>query len=129
MGRIREYIRVNGKKFWTLFDSGARNTYIVPAVASHPVTTKLPKSFKSALGGKVRKTTTAALLVAQVEGHSISTNAMVIDDIGNDEDAKPIQPGAIRGMTAAARGRSLYLPTFEHMVGSQGDKSMRAKWL
>jgi hypothetical protein len=91
MGRIREYIRVNGKKFWTLFDSGARNTYIVPAVASHLVTTKLPKSFKSALGGKVRKTATAALLVAQVEGHNISTNAMVIDDIGNDEDAKPIQ--------------------------------------
>jgi hypothetical protein len=88
MGRIREYIRVNGKKFWTLFDSGARNTYIVPAVACHLVTTKLPKSFKSAMGGKVRKT---ALLVAQVEGHSISTNAMVIDDIGNDEDAKPIQ--------------------------------------
>ncbi len=91
MGRIREYIRVNGKKFWTLFDSGARNTYIVPAVAAHLATTKLPKSFKSALGGKVRKTATAALLVAQVEGHNISTNAMVIDDIGDDEDAKPIQ--------------------------------------
>ena len=91
MGRIREYIRVNGKKFWTLFDSGARNTYVVPAVACHLVTTKLPKSFKSAMGGKVRKTAMAALLVAQVEGHSISTNAMVFDDIGNDEDANPIQ--------------------------------------
>jgi hypothetical protein len=91
MGRIREYIRVNGKKFWTLFDSGARNTYVVPAVARHLVTTKLPKPFKSAMGGKVRKTATAALLVAQVEGHSVSTNAMVVDDIGNDEDAKPIQ--------------------------------------
>ncbi len=91
MGRIREYIRVNGQKFWTLFDSGARNTYIVPAVASLLATTKLPKAFKSALGGKVRKTATAALLVAQIDGHSISTNAMVIDDIGNDEDAKPIQ--------------------------------------
>ena len=66
MGRIREYIRVNGKKFWTLFDSGARNTYIVPAVASHLATTKLPKPFKSAMGGKVRKTAMAALLVAQV---------------------------------------------------------------
>jgi hypothetical protein len=43
------------------------------------------------MGGKVRKTSTAALLVAQVEGYNISTNAMVIDDIGNDEDAKPIE--------------------------------------
>ena len=91
MGRVREYIRVNGKKFWTLFDSGARNTYVVPAVASHLATTKLPKSLRSALGGKVRKTATAALLVAQVEGHNISTNAMVIDNIGDDEDAKPIE--------------------------------------
>ncbi|MGA2065855.1 MAG: aspartyl protease family protein [Thermoguttaceae bacterium] len=91
MGRIREYIRVNGRKFWTLFDSGARNTYVVPAVARHLATTKLPKPFKSAMGGKVRKTATAALLVAQVEGHNVSTNAMVVDGIGDDEDAKPIQ--------------------------------------
>jgi hypothetical protein len=70
MGRIREYIRVNGKQYWTLFDSGARNTYVIPRVASRLATTKLPKPLRSALGGKVRKTTTAALLVAQVEGHS-----------------------------------------------------------
>lgn len=91
MGRIREYIRVNGKKYWTLFDTGARNTYIIPQVASLLATTKLPRPFRSALGGKVRKTTTAALLVAQVEGHSVSTNAMVVDDIGKDEESKSIE--------------------------------------
>jgi hypothetical protein len=91
MGRIREYIQVNGKKCWTLFDSGARNTYVIPEVASLLARTKLPKPFKSALGGKVRKTSMAALLVAQVEGHNISTNAMVVADIGKDEDAKPIE--------------------------------------
>jgi hypothetical protein len=91
MGRIREYIRVNHKKCWTLFDSGARNTYVVPEVAALLATTKLPKPFKSAMGGKVKKTSTAALLVAQVEGHNISTNALVVDDIGQDEDAKPIE--------------------------------------
>lgn len=91
MGRIREYIRVNGKKCWTLFDSGARNTYVVPRVASLLARTKLPKPFKSALGGQIKKTATAALLVAQVQGHHISTNAMVIDEIGLDEDEKPIE--------------------------------------
>jgi hypothetical protein len=91
MGRIREYIRVNGKKFWTLFDSGARNTYIVPAVAAHLKTTKLPKAFRSSLGGGVKKATEGAFLTAEVEGHKLFTNAMVIDDIGNDEDARPIQ--------------------------------------
>src|SRR5947209_6510372 len=91
MGRIREYIRVNGKKCWTLFDSGARSTYVIPEVASLLARTTLPKIFKSAIGGKVNKMATAALLVAKVEGHDISTNAMVIDEIGKDEDAKPIE--------------------------------------
>jgi hypothetical protein len=91
MGRIREYIRVNGKRFWTLFDTGARNTYVVPEVASLLATTKLPKPFRSALGGNIKKTTKAALLVAKVEGHNVTTNAMVIDDIGKDEEAKRIE--------------------------------------
>ena len=91
MGRIREYIRVNGKKFWTLFDSGARNTYIVPAVAALLKTTKLPRAFRSSLGGGIKKATEAAILTAEVQGHKLFTNAMVIDDIGDDEDAKPIQ--------------------------------------
>ena len=91
MGCIREYIRINGKKCWTRFDSGARNTYVVPGVASLLATTKLPKQSKSALGGAVKKVSVAALLVAQVEGHNISTNAMVIGEIGKDEDGKPIE--------------------------------------
>jgi Aspartyl protease len=91
MGRIRENILVNGKPFWTLFDSGARNTYIVPAVAALLTTTKLPNVFRSSLGGGVKKATKAAVLTAEVQGHKLFTHAMVIDDIGDDEDAKPIQ--------------------------------------
>jgi hypothetical protein len=91
MGRIREYIQVNGKKYWTLFDSGARNTYVTPQVASHLATSKLPTPFKSALGGTVKKGSTAALLVGKVEGHQISTNALVIKSIGKDEDGRSIE--------------------------------------
>lgn len=90
MGRVREHIKVNGKKCWTLFDTGARNTYIVPAVATLLSTTKLPATFRSGLGGKVKKATAAAVLNAQVQGHKISTHALVIDEIGPDEDGKPI---------------------------------------
>ena len=91
MGRVREHIQVNGKKCWTLFDTGARNTYVVPAVAARLATAKLPKPFRSALGGTVKKATKGALLVAKVRGHSISTNALVINEIGKDEDGKPIE--------------------------------------
>ena len=91
MGRVREHIKVNGKKFWTLFDTGARNTYVVPAVASRLVTSKLPKTFRSALGGGIKQTREAAVLNADVQGCKISTHAMVLDEIGKDEDGKPIE--------------------------------------
>ena len=91
MGRVREHIRVNGKKCWTLFDRGARNTYVVPAVAALVVTAKLPKPFRSALGGGVKKATKGAFLNAEVQGHKLFTTAMVVDEIGKDEDGKPIE--------------------------------------
>lgn len=91
MGRIREYIEVDGKKCWTLFDSGARNTYVVPEVAALLTTTKLAEPFRSALGGRVQKTSQGAWLNAKVQGHNLFTNAMVIDEIGEDEDGKPIE--------------------------------------
>ena len=91
MGRVREYIKVNGKKCWTLFDTGARNTYVIPAIGSLLTTAELTKPFRSALGGSVRKATRAAVLNAQIEGHKISAHAMVIDEIGTDQDGKPIE--------------------------------------
>lgn len=91
MGRIRQMIHVNAPKFWTLFDSGARNTYVVPKVASLLRTSKLKKPFRSALGGKIKETVETALLEADVEGHRISAHAMVIDEIGNDENGTTIE--------------------------------------
>lgn len=91
MGRIREYIKVNDKKCWTLFDSGAQNTYVVPRVARLLVTKKLSKLFRTPLGGGTKKTAIAAILDADIQGHKIVTNAMVIDEIGHDKEGKPIE--------------------------------------
>ncbi len=91
MGRIREYIKVHGQKCWTLFDTSARNTYVIAEVAKLLPTSRLPKPFRSALGGKDRRATHAAVLDAEVQGRWISTHAMVLDEIGKDEDGKPIE--------------------------------------
>jgi len=91
MGRIRKMIQVDGQDCWTLFDSGARNTYVIPTVASLLTTKKLNKPFRSALGGKVRDVRDAAILEAELEGRPITTQAVVVDDIGKDEDGKPIE--------------------------------------
>ena len=90
MGRIRQMIKVDGQECWTLFDTGARNTYVVPAVAQLLMTSKTLHPIRSALGGNVKETDTTALLQAEVEGRLISTHAMVVDEIGNDEDGIPI---------------------------------------
>ena len=91
MGRIRQTIHVDGRTCWTLFDTGARNTYVIPAVAEVLKTSRTPATIRTALGGAVRETHTAALLEAEIQGHAISTHAFVIDEIGKDEDGAPIE--------------------------------------
>jgi hypothetical protein len=84
-------IKVDGRECWTLFDTGARNTYVVPSVAQLLKTSSTPGTFRSAIGGVVKETNTAALLEAEIEGRPISTHALVVDDIGADEDGTPIE--------------------------------------
>jgi len=84
-------VKVNGRECWTLFDSGARNTYIVPPVSSLLITSRTKKPFRSAIGGRVKESSETALLEAEIEGRRISTHAMVVDEIGNDETGKPIE--------------------------------------
>lgn len=91
MGRIKQAIKVDGLECWTLFDTGARNTYVTPDVAKVLNTTPMPHAFHTALGGAVRETKTSAILHAEIEGHLIATHAMVIEEIGKDEDGKPIE--------------------------------------
>jgi len=91
MGRVRENIEIKGQKSWTLFDTEARNTYIVPQVAALLTTSQMPKPYRSALGGKTHEATQAAVLDAKIEGCEVSTHAMVLDEIGKDEDGKTIE--------------------------------------
>ena len=84
-------IDVQGRPSWTLFDSGARNTYVIPDVASRLTTSEVSRPIRSALGGSVQETSTTALLEAEIEGHPISTHAMVIDHIGQDDDGRQIE--------------------------------------
>src|SRR5712692_1535899 len=90
MGRVRENTKVDGRKCWTLFDTGARNTYVAAKVAALLAPTKMAKPFRSAFGGTVKKSTQAAVLNAQIQGFKVSTHAMVVDEIGKDEEGKTI---------------------------------------
>lgn len=74
-----------------MFDTGARNTYVIPSVAQVLKTSTMLCAFRTALGGEVRETKTSAILEAEIEGHPIATHALVIEEIGKDEDGKPIE--------------------------------------
>jgi hypothetical protein len=91
MGRVRQAIDVDGRKCWTLFDTGARNTCVVRSVADVLTTSRTPQPIRTALGGDVKETDTAALLEARIEGRPVSTHALVIDEIGRDENGTPIE--------------------------------------
>jgi hypothetical protein len=74
-----------------MFDTGSRNTYVRREVAKLLVTSKALEPRKVGLGGAIREAKETAILKAQVDGHSVETQAYVLDDIGQDEDGKPIE--------------------------------------
>jgi hypothetical protein len=90
MGRIRREIEIGGRARWTLFDSGARNTYVVPDVADACKAAELPVARSAALGGKTQQIKKTCLIAANIDGHPVETHASVIDEIGKDEDGRPI---------------------------------------
>ena len=91
MGRIKELVKVDGLECWTLFDTGARNTYVTSSVARVLTVTPLPQILRTSLGGGVKEATSATVLQAEIEGRPISTHALVLESIGDDEDGRPIE--------------------------------------
>jgi hypothetical protein len=90
MGRIRTFSKLNGRKLWTLFDSGSRNTYIAKLAARGLNRERLSEPRKALLGGKPHSIKEVCHLDVVIEGRSVDTLARVIDDIGKDDDGKPI---------------------------------------
>ena len=91
MGRIRGEIAVGGQKRWTLFDSGARHSYIVSDAAAALGVKDLPVQRTTALGGKTHTVRQVCLVFANVEDHALDFEANVVDEIGNDEDGRRIE--------------------------------------
>ena len=91
MGRIRSEIVVGGRKRWTLFDSGARHSYIVADAAPPAEVKTLPVERPAALGGRSHKIRQVCLVFAEVEGHSLDFEANVVEEIGDDEDGRRIE--------------------------------------
>lgn len=90
MGRIRESVDVKGRPCWTLFDSGARNSYITEKAAEQLHVEAVSSNRAFALGGKQHHISKACIVQASVEGHPVEFHANVIDEIGKDEEGRSI---------------------------------------
>ncbi len=91
MGRIRLEMDVAGHPCWTLFDSGARNSYIVRSATNGLDRQPLAVPRTSALGGQVHKVEEVCLVFARLEGQPLEIKASVLENIGQDEDGRPIE--------------------------------------
>jgi hypothetical protein len=76
---------------WTLFDSGARNTYIVADCVESLAASDIPEPQPSALGGRTHVVTRECLLVGRVNGYAVSVDARIVAEIGRDEEDKRIE--------------------------------------
>ncbi len=91
MGRACELIKIGGQECWTLFDTGVRSTYILNVATDKLRKTVTHHPIRTALGGSVKETRCTALLQAEVQGHLVSTQALVVDEIGKDGDGRRIE--------------------------------------
>jgi hypothetical protein len=91
MGRVRAEVIVAGRTFWALFDTGARNTYVVAEVASLLPTFPLDTAEPVALAGRVHHVERECRLSSLVEGLPIRVTARILEEIGTDEQGKRIE--------------------------------------
>jgi hypothetical protein len=91
MTRVRANVIVVGRNCWTLFDGGARNTYVVQDLASLLPIFELEKPEPVSLGGRVHKVMRECRLTCLVEGLHVRTHARVLEEIGTDEEGKRIE--------------------------------------
>jgi len=91
MGRVRTNVIVAGKRYWALFDTGARNTYVAQNVAENLPTFGLKNPEPVSLGGMEHHVTKNCWLECIIEGLPVRGHARVLDRIGIDEEGRNIE--------------------------------------
>lgn len=90
MGRIRTEVSVNGRKFWTLFDSGSRNCYLTEAAARGIRRETLKATHKVGLGGRTHTLKTLCVVQGKIGGKPFEADAYVVSVLRKDDTGRPL---------------------------------------
>jgi hypothetical protein len=90
MGRIRKEIDVDGRKCWTLFDSGARNSYITRTAVGEMDRSELKNPVPIRLGGGEHTIREVCNIQGWLDGHALHFQAGIVEEIGRDEMGRDI---------------------------------------
>ncbi len=88
MGRIVKEIEIDGKKLNALFDTGSMNTYILKRAVLPAELKTLKYPFHIGLGGEAKEIREMCVLEGEIEGLGFSTDAYIVDNLGEVDDKK-----------------------------------------
>ncbi|MFQ6043822.1 MAG: retropepsin-like aspartic protease [Candidatus Poribacteria bacterium] len=93
MGRIYEFVEVDGKRLNTLFDSGAVRTYITRKSAEKIglKIERLKEAFEVGLGGRARKINECCLVQGNIKDNPFNLISWVVEELGQDEKGREIE--------------------------------------
>jgi hypothetical protein len=90
MGRIYDTISSNSKSLHALFDTGAVHNYVTRKAARGLSINRLPEPFTVRIGGERRDIHEACLVYGELQGRKLFCSALVIEELGLDEQDKEI---------------------------------------
>ncbi|MDH7486443.1 MAG: hypothetical protein QHJ81_09245 [Anaerolineae bacterium] len=90
MGRVYGTIICNNTSLHTLFDTGAVHNYITRGRAKGLSINRLPKPFTVGIGGERREIQEACFIYGELQGKRLFCWALVIEELGLDEQDKEI---------------------------------------
>ena len=90
MGRVYADVLENGRKLWTLFDTGSKNTYITRIAAEGISQRAAIVPLKVGLGGRHRTVGKIGALGGTIEGKPVEVEAYVTEELGSDESGRPV---------------------------------------
>ncbi|MBI3271555.1 MAG: hypothetical protein HYZ53_21370 [Planctomycetes bacterium] len=90
MGRIFDSIHVGKERLYTLFDTGAKSSFVSDRATAAGGVFPLKQRYVVERGGKRHRIRSACVLEGTLKKHPLMIRALVLSEIGADADGRPI---------------------------------------